>query len=146
MVQKQRAHNYVIALRQRLREYVKRLEADVGARRFGPFLRLLNRAGADVVGYEPLAVTFALADHTLEVDLPLYRLITETVAGTMPSSADLERFYGLRRTAEALGRIAGDDHDKPLLITERSTGSMFRVTRGRDFRGEFTMTVRAVHT
>ncbi|HXH07172.1 MAG TPA: hypothetical protein VNI83_11335 [Vicinamibacterales bacterium] len=107
--------------------------------------RLANPEGATLVGYEPLAVAFELAGVRLDLDLPLYRLVLETVGGTTPSSADLERFYGLRRAAEALGRIAADDHSRPLLITERLTGGRFRVAQTPDLRGQPNLTVRPVH-
>jgi hypothetical protein len=105
--------------------------------------RTANPDGAGLVDYEPLAVTFELEQVRLDVDLPLYRLAAQTMAGTTPSSADLERFYGLRRAAEVLGRVAADDHDRPLLISERATGSRFRVERTEDFRGRTTLTVRS---
>jgi hypothetical protein len=107
-------------------------------------VRQASAAGADVAGYRPVAIGFELAGVPLSVDLPLYRLIRSTATGTKPSSADLERFFHLRRAAEALGRKAVDERDRPLLIVQRESGRLFRLARRRDVRGNPTLGIQEV--
>ncbi len=107
-------------------------------------VRAANPEGADIAGYRPLAVVFELAGVAVRVDLSLYGLLEMTAAGTKPSSADLERFFGLRRAAEALGRMAAADRDRPLLIAERQSDRRFRIAKRRDVRGEPVLGVQEV--
>jgi hypothetical protein len=89
-----------------------------------------NRAGAELVGYEPLALTFTVAGKAdLTVNLPIYRLLRMASAGTLPSSADLERFYQLRRAAEILGQAASQDPQRRLLLDERDSERKYQIYR-----------------
>lgn len=100
--------------------------------------------GASIAGYRPHAITFRLAGVELRIDLPLFRLLRDTATGTRPSSADLERFFHLRRAAEALGRQAATEKDRPLLIAERDSGRRYRLARRRDVRGNPVLAVQEV--
>jgi hypothetical protein len=106
--------------------------------------RVANADGAEIAGYRPLAVVFDLAGVEVRVDLPLYGLLEMTAAGTKPSSADLERFFGLRRAAEALGRVAAADRERALLIAERQSDRRFRIAKRRDVRGDPILGVQEV--
>jgi hypothetical protein len=106
-------------------------------------VREASPKGAEIAGYRPLAVMFELAGVPLRVDLPLFRLLALTRAGTKPSSADLERFFHLRRAAEALGRKIAADASRPLLITERDSGRRFRLAERR-IRGTAVLGVTEV--
>jgi hypothetical protein len=103
-----------------------------------------NPDGARVVGYQPLAVLLCLRDVELRVDLPLYRLLRLIKAGAVASTADLEGFYHLRRAAEALGRLACD-HDRSLLIRDRSTGSRYLLATRTDRRGRNRLGLEAIY-
>jgi hypothetical protein len=100
--------------------------------------------GAAIAGYRPLAVMFELAGVPLRVDLPLYRLLELTRHGTKPSSADLERFFHLRRAAEALGRKIAADSSRVLLITDHRSGRSFRLEDRPNVRGNPTLGVTEV--
>jgi hypothetical protein len=100
--------------------------------------------GAAIAGYRPLAVMFKLAGVPLRVDLPLYRLLELTRRGTKPSSADLERFFHLRRAAEALGRKIAADSSRVLLITDHRSGRRFRLEDRPNVRGNPVLGVTEV--
>lgn len=106
--------------------------------------RAASPEGARIAGYRPLAITFELAGVELHVDLPLFRLLDLTAAGTKPSSADLERFFALRRAAESLGRAAAADERRPLLIAERDSGRRYRLGHRRDVLGNSVLAVQEV--
>jgi hypothetical protein len=90
--------------------------------------RARNRRGAEIVGYRSLALALVVAGEVrLSVDLPMWSLLELAVAGTSPSSIDLDRFLGLRHAIEAVGRKASNDHSLPLLVTNRETGLKYRV-------------------
>ncbi len=90
--------------------------------------RARNPRGADLVGYRSLALALIVArEARLSVDLPLWSLLDGAIRGTSPSTVDLERFLGLRRAVEAVGRQASNDLRLPLLVTHRGTGQRFRV-------------------
>lgn len=103
-----------------------------------------NLPGAEIAGYRPLAVTIRLADVELPIGLGLYRVLRQGAAGTLPSSADLAHFFALRRAVEAIGRVASADHDRPLLITDRTAGRRYRVAQRRDIRGQNQIAVQEV--
>jgi hypothetical protein len=107
-------------------------------------VRAANLDGARIAGYRPLAIVFELAGVELRVDLPLFRLLDVTAAGTKPSSADLERFFALRRAAESLGRTAAADERRPLLIAERDSGRRYRLGHRRDVLGNSVLAVQEV--
>jgi hypothetical protein len=91
---------------------------------------LSDPEGAELVGYAPLVLTFKLPrDAALAVDLPLFRLLMLTLGGTLPSSADLERFYQLRRAAEILGQRAAQDAKRDLLLEDGAAAASFQVYR-----------------
>jgi hypothetical protein len=102
--------------------------------------------GAKIAGYEPLAVTFDVAGVELRIDLPLYRLLELTAAGTKPSSADLERFFALRQAAESLGRRIAVEHDRPLLIVARAAERRFRLAQNFDVAGNAVHRVQEIVT
>lgn len=102
--------------------------------------------GAKIAGYEPLAVTFDVAGVEVRIDLPLYRLLTLTAAGTKPSSADLERFFALRQAAESLGRRIAVEHDRPLLIVARAADRRFRLAQNFDVAGNAVHRVQEIVT
>lgn len=90
----------------------------------------INPAGADLVGYRPLTLTFALPRQALlVVDLQLYRLLRKAASGTLPSSADLERFFQLRRAAEILGQEASRDPKRDLLLEDLTGAISYQVYR-----------------
>lgn len=103
-----------------------------------------NPDGARVIGYQPLAVLLALRGVDLRVDLPLYRLLQQIKNGAVASTADLEGFYHLRRAAEALGRLACE-HDRALLIRDRSTGSRYLLSTRADRRGRNRLGLEAIY-
>jgi hypothetical protein len=119
-------------------------DAELLSLRYPDPVREASPEGAGVAGYRPMAIMFELAGVPIAVDLPLHRLIRSTASGTKPSSADLERFFHLRRAAEALGRKAVADRDRPLLIVQRETGRRFRLARRRDIRGDRTLGIQEV--
>ena len=93
----------------------------------------INPEGAQLVGYTPLVLTFRLPKGAeLVVDMPLYRLLSMTAAGTLPSSADLQRFFHLRRAAEILGQHAARDTHRNLLLENRDEGRKYLIYRRRD--------------
>jgi hypothetical protein len=86
--------------------------------------------GAALVDYAPQVLSFKLPrGATLAVDLPLFRLLRLTLGGTLPSSADLERFYQLRRAAEILGQRAVQDANRDLLLEDSAAFTSFQVYR-----------------
>lgn len=101
-------------------------------------------AGSAVAGHRPLSIVLSVAGVRLAVDRPLYGLLESTASGTMPSTADLERFYALRRAAEALGRRAAQSSDVPLIIRDRQTGRRYRLSRDRDLRHREQVSLRAL--
>lgn len=94
----------------------------------GDPVRARNLRGADLVGYRSLSLALVVAREVpLNVDLPLWSLLQAAIEGTAPSTVDLERFLGLRRAVEAVGRQASNNHRLALLVTHRGTGQRFRV-------------------
>ncbi|WP_131812141.1 hypothetical protein [Mycobacterium mantenii] len=98
-----------------------------------------NPRGAKVVGYRPLTIAMQLTVQAqrrgsgtaviqpLDVSLPLWDLLGRAAAGTVPSSVDKERFLGLRRAMESVGRLAGQDRMLPLLVRRRGSNRKFRI-------------------
>lgn len=95
-----------------------------------------NPLGADVVGYRPLTIAMQLslqhvdssaAIQSFDISLPLWDLLGRAAAGTIPSSVDKERFLGLRRAMESVGRLAGQNRQLPLLVRRRGSGRKFRI-------------------
>jgi hypothetical protein len=90
-------------------------------------VRKTNRVGADIVGYRPLALHLRLGGHNLQITYPLWVLLNRSVDGAAARSLDLERFHGLRRALEAVGRIAAGEPSRPALVFETLTGRAFRI-------------------
>jgi hypothetical protein len=99
--------------------------------------------GAVLVGHRPLAVTVMLGGVEVAVTLPVFRLLVAAAKGTLASTADLERFYGLRRAVESLARAsaaAGGD----LVIERPETARRYHVTRSPGLGEEQVVSVREV--
>jgi hypothetical protein len=86
-----------------------------------------DRHGATLVGYRPLSVAMVAVGVPLPVNLALWSLLDKARAGTAPRSVDVERFLGLRRAVESIGRLAAANRSLPLLVVQRATGRSFRV-------------------
>lgn len=95
---------------------------DTGALRSRPDPVLeTNRAGAEIVGYQPLALSLEVGGKAVTVDFPLWRLLREAATGgATPTAVDLERFLSLRQAIRAVGVSAAAQGDQPLLVRERS--------------------------
>lgn len=87
-------------------------------------------ADARLAGHQPLAVRVALAGVELTLTLPLYRLLREAERATLASTADLERFYGLRHAVEALARSVSAA-GRELVVERPGTHQRFAVRGGR---------------
>jgi hypothetical protein len=102
--------------------------------------------GAECVGHRALALSVELGAQIsgpsaavtggidVAITLPMYRLLRRASAGTLASTADLERFYGLRRAVEALARAAATTATE-LLVERPGTERRYMVSRSRDLRG-----------
>jgi len=95
-----------------------------------------NPEGCEVVGYRPLAVTVSLAGVEVSVDAPTYRLLDEAGLGTLPATADAERFYALRRAAEALALLNSSGLGSQLLVEEPDSGRRYNVRRVAALAGD----------
>ncbi|HEX2015088.1 MAG TPA: hypothetical protein VGN69_00200 [Solirubrobacteraceae bacterium] len=84
--------------------------------------------GADLAGHRPLAVTVKLGGVEVAINLPTFRLLRVAAAGTVASTADVERFYALRRAVEALARMAAGP-EEPLLIEAPGSGQRYEISR-----------------
>lgn len=107
-----------------------------------------DRNGARWVSHRPLALTVELGGERpagdpnaalvggieVSITLPVFRLLRRAQAGTLASTADLERFYGLRRAVEALARSAAAAA-RELLVERPGTDRRYLVTRTRDLGG-----------
>ena len=90
-------------------------------------VRATNRVGADIVGYRPLALHLRLGGHRMPITYPLWVLLNRSLDGTAARSLDLERFHGLRRALEAVGRIAAGEPGRPALVFDTATGRAYRI-------------------
>lgn len=97
--------------------------------------------GAWLATHRPLAVTVMLGEVELPVTLPVYRLLVAAAEGTVASTADLERFYGLRRAVEALARAAAAAHHD-LVVERPGTARRYLVRRSPGLGGHEYVTVR----
>lgn len=80
-----------------------------------------NRAGAEIVDYQPLALSLEIDKKPVAVDYPLWQLLSEAATGgVIPTTIDLERFLALRRAIRAVGVRVAASGDQPLLVRERS--------------------------
>lgn len=116
-----------------------------------PLAHVRNPHGTRVVGARPLAARLRIRSESghsnapslnLDLDLPLYRLLTEAAEGAVPSTADIERYHALRRAAERLGRTAAGG-EATLLIKDFSGGTQFTVAR-RVRRNQSTLKIEKV--
>jgi hypothetical protein len=79
-----------------------------------------NPAGAEIVGYQPLALSLEVDGKAVAVDYPLWQLLREAATGgATPTAVDLERFLALRQAIRAVGVRAAARGDQPLLVRER---------------------------
>jgi hypothetical protein len=109
------------------------LEADPAVRRDGE--------GARLAGHRPLAVTATLGGVEVTINLPVYRLLRRAEAGTVASTSDLERFYGLRRAVEALARTAGG-LGRGIVIERPEGARRYTVRRAKGLGGQDTISVQ----
>jgi hypothetical protein len=84
--------------------------------------------GSLLAGHEALAVTARVGGVELAITLPLYRLLRQAAAGTLASTADLERFYALRHAVEALARRASEG-ETTLMVERPGSGRHYLVSR-----------------
>lgn len=96
-------------------------------------------SGAGLAGHTPLALTAKLGGVEITITLPVYRLLRAAESGTVASTADLERFYGLRRAVEALARTASQD--RQLVVQRPGTSRRYSVSRSVGLGGQETIAV-----
>jgi hypothetical protein len=107
-----------------------------------------DRDGAVLAGYRPLSITVALGGSRddappgavsggveVDVTLPIFRLLRSAERGTVASTADLERFYALRRAAEALARQTAATTDR-LLVERPGSHRRYLVKRHAGLGGQ----------
>lgn len=87
-----------------------------------------NPRGSMLVRYRPLVLPLMVDDRSIAVDVPLWRLLVEAAAGTIPSSIELERFLALRQAVRAIGIKAAAEPGHPLLVRDlEGSGRRFRI-------------------
>ena len=98
-----------------------------------------NRSGADLTGYQPLAVRVVLGTDDageggvhVTIDQGLFRLLSRAAAGTVASTADLARFYALRTATDALARRAAETTH--VLLAEAPSSSKRYLVQRRNNR------------
>jgi hypothetical protein len=95
---------------------------------------------AELAGHRPLAIRVQLKDVELLLTLPLYRLLRQAAAATLASTADLERFYGLRHAVEALARsVSGEG--RQMIVERPGDNKRFAVHEGTTLSGTATVIV-----
>ncbi|HVS05748.1 MAG TPA: hypothetical protein VHK65_06230 [Candidatus Dormibacteraeota bacterium] len=98
---------------------------------FEPVLEA-NPDGAALVSYRPMSISFRVpGGTTFAVDVQLHRLLQLAAAGTLLSTADLERSYQLRHAAEVIGHSGAQDEKKALLLVKRSESRRFLIYQRR---------------
>jgi hypothetical protein len=70
----------------------------------------------------------------------MYRLLGAAANGTVASTSDLARFYGLRRAVEALARAAADQ-DEGLAVERPGHARRYRVRKTRTISGQKILAV-----
>ncbi len=95
--------------------------------------------GAELAGHTPLSLAAKLGGVEIVITTPVYRLLRAAESGTVASTADLERFYGLRRAVEALARTAS--HHRQLAVQRPGTSRRYNVSRSAGLGGQKTITV-----
>jgi hypothetical protein len=98
-------------------------------------------AGAHLAAHRPLALTVQLGGVAVGVTLPVYRLLVAAAAGTVASTSDLERFFGLRRAVEALARAAATAR-RDLAVERPGTARRYQVRRSTTLGGERIVAVQ----
>lgn len=99
--------------------------------------------GARLAAHRPLALTIRLGGIGFAITLPVYRLLEAAAAGTVASTSDLERFYGLRRAVEALARAAAAA-DRELAIERPGTARRYQVRRSTTLGGQEVVAVQEI--
>jgi hypothetical protein len=97
--------------------------------------------GARLAAYRPLALTVELGGIEFAITLPVYRLLEAAATGTVASTADLERFYGLRRAVEALARGAAAAN-RELAVERPGTARRYQVRRTTTLGGQEVVAVQ----
>jgi hypothetical protein len=105
--------------------------------------RTRDTVGAYLAGHRPLAVTVVLGGMEVAITLPVFRLLVAAARGTLASTADLERFYGLRRAVESLSRKAAGRDDE-LIVERPENRRRYQVTRMPGLSNEPVISVREV--
>lgn len=100
-----------------------------------------DAAGAQLAGHRPLAVTVRLGAVEVAITLPVYRLLEAAAAGTVASTSDLARFYGLRRAVEALARAAAAA-GRELAVERPATARRYQVRRSTTIGGQEVVVVQ----
>lgn len=100
-------------------------------------------AGAELAAHRPLALMIQLGGIEFSVTLPVYRLLEAAAAGTVASTADLERFFGLRRAVEALARAAAAA-GRELAVERPGTARRYEVRRTTTLGGQEVVAVQEI--
>lgn len=80
-----------------------------------------NPESDEVMAIQPLEITVNIAKVPVPINLAMFRLLHQAGHGTVASTADLERFYTLRRAVESLAaRSAGDERARLLVEDPRT--------------------------
>lgn len=101
-------------------------------------------AGAELAAHRPLAVTVRIGGVESQISLPVYRLLKAAAKGTVASTADLERFYGLRRAVEALARTAAGREGRKLMVERPGTSRRYLVRETSGLTGRSVIAVEEV--
>jgi hypothetical protein len=88
-----------------------------------------NGIGSRAVSYRPLGLHVDLGGQAVQITYPLWTLLQQARNGAVASSVDLERFHGLRRALEEIGRLGSTDPSRPLLVSDLESGRAFRIAR-----------------
>ncbi len=98
---------------------------------------------ARLAAHRPLALTVRLGGVEFAITLPVYRLLEAAAAGTVASTSDLARFYGLRRAVEALARAAASA-DRELAVERPGTARRYQVRRSTTLGGQAVVAVQEI--
>lgn len=99
--------------------------------------------GAELAAHRALALTVRLGGIEFAITLPVYRLLEAAAAGTVASTSDLERFYGLRRAVEALARAAAGA-GRELAVERPGTARRYQVRPSTTLGGQEVVAVQEI--
>jgi hypothetical protein len=99
--------------------------------------------GAHLAAHRPLVLTVRLGGIEFAITLPVYRLLEAAAVGTVASTSDLERFYGLRRAVEALARAAAAAN-RELAVERPGTARRYQVRRSTTLGGQAVVAVQEI--